>query len=104
MRRPQIDPAGIALARAVLLFHSAGAWVDEKEAEWLRLTGTREATTRTLCNLARKLLAKARKDDSSLSDPSGDPAALPAHLPALRPGSPQDGVCPPAGTDTPWSG
>jgi hypothetical protein len=41
------------LARAVLLFHSADSWSDEKREQWLALTGQEAATTRVLCDLAR---------------------------------------------------
>jgi streptomycin 6-kinase len=41
------------LARAVLLFHSGEPWTTERRATWISLTGSDEATTRVLCNLAR---------------------------------------------------
>jgi hypothetical protein len=43
------------LARAVLLFHRGGAWSAWDREVWQALTGTTEATTRTLCNLARQV-------------------------------------------------
>ena len=44
------------LARAVLLFHGAVEWTAECRTEWEMLTGSSEATTRTLCDLARRTL------------------------------------------------
>jgi hypothetical protein len=46
------------LARAVLLFHGSD-WSDEKREQWIALTGQREATTRVLCDLARRTLVAA---------------------------------------------
>ncbi len=46
----------IQLAQAVLLFHRGGPWTEEDRAAWLALTGSDEATTRTLCDLARRVL------------------------------------------------
>ena len=43
------------LARAVLLFHKGGQWTKEDGSIWLALTGAEEATTRTLCELARRV-------------------------------------------------
>lgn len=48
------------LARAVLLFHGNGPWMPDKSNEWLMLTGSREATNRVLCDLARRLLREAQ--------------------------------------------
>jgi len=44
------------LARAVLLFHGGGPWTDHERAIWHALTGEHEATTRALCDLARRML------------------------------------------------
>jgi hypothetical protein len=44
------------LAKAVLLFYRIGPWTDADAAVWLSLTGQPEATTKTLCDLARRLL------------------------------------------------
>jgi hypothetical protein len=41
----------------VLLFY-APAWNDRTRRLWRTLTGTDEATTRTLCGLARRILAE----------------------------------------------
>lgn len=46
-------------ARAALLFHSASPWDVEKAAEWKRLTGSDDATTRALCEFLRVAIAKA---------------------------------------------
>lgn len=59
--------------RAVLLFHDAAPWGAAKRAEWLRITGTAEATTRTLCDHARRVLAAGscrpkRAEDESTGD------------------------------------
>jgi hypothetical protein len=43
------------LARAVLLFHRGGEWTKSDSEMWLILTGVREVTTKTLCNLARQV-------------------------------------------------
>ena len=46
------------LAAAVLLFHRGGPWtLDDMEA-WEELTDTHEATTKSLCDFARKVQAK----------------------------------------------
>jgi L-cysteine desulfidase len=41
------------LARAVLLFHGSTIWTADDTEMWVALTGSQDATTRTLCNLAR---------------------------------------------------
>lgn len=45
------------LARAVLLFFSSTPWTIEKQREWQMLTGTLDgnATSKTLCDLAREM-------------------------------------------------
>lgn len=43
--------------RLVLLFYSAGCWDDAKQQEWLRISGTKEATTKALCDHIRSALA-----------------------------------------------
>jgi hypothetical protein len=43
------------LARAVLLFHRSGPWTPEDRQMWTALTGEAEATTKALCDLARKV-------------------------------------------------
>jgi hypothetical protein len=42
------------LARAVLLFHRGGMWTEMDREEWELLTGSGEASTKTLCDLARR--------------------------------------------------
>ena len=49
-------PAAADALRAVLLFHGGGPWDAAKAAAWERLTGEREATTRTLCDFVRAAL------------------------------------------------
>jgi hypothetical protein len=44
------------LARAVLLFHQGGSWNGMHRNEWVMLTDEEDATTKTLCDLARRLL------------------------------------------------
>lgn len=46
------------LARAVLMFYAGTAWGDNERETWLMLTGSDEATTRTLGNLARRVRAQ----------------------------------------------
>lgn len=43
------------LLRAVLLFHSAGAWTNERRDEWARIIGG-SATTKRLCDAIRATL------------------------------------------------
>jgi hypothetical protein len=56
----------LCVARAVILFHSGGAWTPEKAAEWEHLLHPLlgdepfDATTKTLCDAARAAIAKAR--------------------------------------------
>jgi hypothetical protein len=47
------------LARAVLMFHQSREWTPQARAAWQALTGSEDATTRTLCDLARETLEKA---------------------------------------------
>lgn len=42
------------LAAAVLLFHRGGEWSDNDRQMWRALTDSEEATTKTLCDLARR--------------------------------------------------
>jgi hypothetical protein len=42
------------LAAAVLLFHRGGEWTADDRAAWRALTDSEEATTKTLCDLARR--------------------------------------------------
>jgi len=45
------------LAKAVLLFHGGGPWFARDRELWSALTGEREATTKVLCDLARRIRA-----------------------------------------------
>ena len=47
--------------RAVLLFHAGGPWTGERAAEWERITGSPDATTRRLCDTARAALKLAEE-------------------------------------------
>lgn len=47
------------LARAVLLFHRGGMWTGQDRNEWVMLTGEEEATTKVLCDLARRAMQEA---------------------------------------------
>lgn len=40
-----------------LLFHAGGAWDDQRKAEWLRITGTNEATAKVMCDHLRSALS-----------------------------------------------
>lgn len=57
-----VDPASLTgtvrLASAVLLFHRGGPWTPQDHAAWLALTGSPLATTRTLCDLARRTISE----------------------------------------------
>lgn len=44
------------LQQAILLFHSAEPWDEERQRQWQELTGRREATTKVLCDLARGIM------------------------------------------------
>ena len=52
------------LARALLLFHSPSPWHQDKQQEWERLTGTKEATTKNLCDLARMVIRDTTSNPS----------------------------------------
>jgi hypothetical protein len=41
------------LPRAVVLFYLSGQWTPERAAEWERLTGVEDCTSRVLADLAR---------------------------------------------------
>ena len=46
------------LARAVLMFHRGGPWTGQERIEWVMLTSEEDATTKVLCDLARRLLTE----------------------------------------------
>jgi hypothetical protein len=48
---------GEKLARAVLLFFRGGHWSACDREVWQALTGSEDATTRALCDLARRVQA-----------------------------------------------
>jgi hypothetical protein len=47
---------GERLARAVLLFYQGARWSEDNQDEWTALTGSTEATTKALGDLAREVL------------------------------------------------
>ena len=49
------------LARAVLLYHRGGPWLNYDREVWWGLTGEREITTRKLCELARLVCEDAER-------------------------------------------
>lgn len=49
--------------RLVLLFHSGGVWGEAQKTEWLRITGTTEATTKVMCEHVRSALACLDSDE-----------------------------------------
>lgn len=48
---------GEKLAHAVLMFFRGDPWTPEDRAVWLELTDSPHATTRSLCDLARRVKA-----------------------------------------------
>jgi hypothetical protein len=53
---PQASLSVVDALYLPLLFHSPSPWDECKITEWQRITGTREATTRVLCDHIRKVL------------------------------------------------
>ena len=53
--------SSIDAIKLALLFHSGSPWDDGKRAEWLRITGTTEATTKVLCDHLRAVLAESKQ-------------------------------------------
>ncbi len=49
--------------RAVLLFYTVGRWSDEKRAEWKRITGSDDASTKVLCDHIRTVLGRSEGND-----------------------------------------
>lgn len=47
----------VSALEAVLLFHSGQPWTEDTALFWERMTGTREATTKTLCDCVRRALS-----------------------------------------------
>lgn len=58
------------LARAVLLFHHGGEWTHSDAEVWHALTGTHQATTKVLCDLARRVRSEEERPDDN--DPECD--------------------------------
>lgn len=54
--------------KLVLLFYTID-WTPEKKAEWLRITGTTEATTKVMCDHIRSWLAVNEADEGTRSGP-----------------------------------
>lgn len=50
------------VAEALLLFHAGGPWDEDRAARWFNLTNCVEATTRNLCELARRALLAMPED------------------------------------------
>jgi hypothetical protein len=57
-----------AALHAVLLFHGGGYWGPNEAAQWERLTGAKEATTKALCDVVRAAL---------FAEPEPEPDDLP---------------------------
>lgn len=53
---PEPVPPAEALARAVLMFYQGGPWTLDDRAKWHQVTGSPEATTKVLGDLARRVL------------------------------------------------
>jgi hypothetical protein len=62
-----ISPAE-RLARAVLLFHTAGPWTEHRRHTWRVLTGADDATSRALCDLARLVHAEEERGGAMSAD------------------------------------
>ena len=65
------------LARAVLLIHRGGRWSGQDRILWTSLTGTEEATTKNLCDLARRLALEEFEEGLGRirETPNGEPEA-----------------------------
>jgi hypothetical protein len=50
MKKPTLE----TLSKTLLLFYSPSPWHQDKQDEWEKLTGTKEATIKVLCDLARE--------------------------------------------------
>lgn len=62
---PQYSGVGtltpIDAIKLALLFHSSSPWDDAKRAEWLRITGSSEASTKVLCDHLRAVLSENKQ-------------------------------------------
>jgi hypothetical protein len=54
--------------RAVLMFHEGGEWTAERRAEWKRITGSDEATTKVLCDHIRLVLENEHAKRNAIRD------------------------------------
>lgn len=50
-----------------LMFHAGGKWDEEQRAEWYRLAGTYDATTKVMCDTIRAALALTRAEPEGRS-------------------------------------
>lgn len=73
---PLLMTAAERLARAVLLFHRGGRWTGQDRNEWVMLTGEEEATTKVLCDLARRVAAEERMCEDCGERPADPPSRL----------------------------
>jgi hypothetical protein len=55
----EVVKALIKVVDSLLLFHEQGAWTAEDQTRWVELTGSSQATTRVLCDAARRALKEA---------------------------------------------
>jgi hypothetical protein len=58
MGDPKNTPDLLSVCQATLLFHKSGGWNAEDAAEWTRLTGHKDASTKDLCDAIRAAIAK----------------------------------------------
>jgi len=60
MKANRLDQLHDAL-RLVLLFHQGGVWTADAQAEWSRIAGTPEATSKVLCDHVRAVLFEEKR-------------------------------------------
>ena len=56
-----IEERAARLARAVLLFLRGGPWTREDHENWVALTGSPLATTKTLGDMARRMIEETER-------------------------------------------
>ena len=56
----QTAPMLLAALELPLMFYAAGPWTDVERQRWKEITGTEEATTKTMCDAIRAATAKAK--------------------------------------------
>jgi hypothetical protein len=61
--QPSTMSSGEKLARCVLMFYAPGPWSSVQKEAWRLCAGNEEVTTRTLGNMARKVIAELHKDE-----------------------------------------